>query len=77
VIYKVAGSFKLNVTPSFLHKLAIIEAEVIRLLRQPAPADNQQCDVKQKAKCKFEHGEFFDWVCEQCEKNPSGRNNAK
>lgn len=31
------------------------------------------CDERQRARCKFELGEFFEWTCRECEKNTGGR----
>ncbi len=31
------------------------------------------CNARQRERCKFEYGEFFEWTCENCEKNPRSK----
>lgn len=52
----------------FFEKLRVYEKEALILFRQ---GKEDVCDKKQKETCKMEFGEFFEWACGKCEKNPN------
>lgn len=35
--------------------------------------EDKACNEKQREMCLFNHGEFFDWACENCPKNSRQR----
>ncbi len=36
-----------------------------------ASAESKTCSPAQKARCKFEYGEFAEWTCSKCDRNPN------
>lgn len=64
VITRIAKELGIHTGQSFFEKLRIYEREALSLIKG-------KCDGKQKEKCKMEFGEFYEWACSNCEKNPN------
>jgi hypothetical protein len=56
----------------FYERLNIIEAEVLRLLKDKNQTEKESkiCSAKDKEHCTEQHEDWLAWACSQCEKNP-------
>lgn len=67
-LFSIADRLDIHQGPSFLRKLRFLEGRVIKILGELAAGT--RCTEQEKQKCRFEFGEYFQWTCDHCEKNP-------
>ena len=68
VLIQMARGLGIQTGQIFFEKLRVYEREALKIFRQKK---EDICDEKQKESCKLEFGEFFEWACGKCEKNPN------
>lgn len=66
VYLEMADRLGISTGPSFFEKLRRYEMEALRIIAGKK-GKSGGCDEKQKEKCRFEFGEFFEWACKNCE----------